>query len=241
MQVATSRASSRRSAGNSGNRSLTSTSRASASRAGASGRSRISQLTPTLVIGITPRPAGVEQHQNLQFALAGPPPGQGQIEAALAARNVALALLQRNHRPAHARQNLPEADPHWVDHCAALALVAAVKRRALGDAAGFTVEPGKAPAFRAEPTDILVRVAPAGEFPIEDSGQGRAVEEIIAGAEIMVAQDRRKRLRQMRFEPAHAPFQHRPWRWVTVEIGAEPGDLRRRPGLLRRRQKAQIG
>src|SRR5271170_508672 len=118
---------------------------------------------------------GIEQHQNLQLAFAGAPPGQGEIEAAFAAQHVAVALLQGNHRPAHAGKHLPETDPQWVDDDAALALVAPIERGSVGDPAGFAVEPGKPPALAAEPADILVRVAPPGKFPVEDAGQPVAV------------------------------------------------------------------
>src|SRR5271168_4591659 len=151
----------------------------------------------------------VEQHQNLQLAFAGAPPGQGEIEAAFAAQHVAVALLQGNHRPAHAGNHLPETDPQWVDDDAALALVAPIERGSVGDPAGFAVEPGKPPALAAEPADILVRVAPAGKFPVEDPGQAGAIEQIIAGAEIVVAQHRWDYRRDVRFEPTDAPFQRR--------------------------------
>ncbi len=180
----------------------------------------------------------VEQHQDLQLAFAGAPPGQGQIEAAFAAQHVTVALLQGNHRPAHASQHLPEMNPQRVDDRVARVSVAAVERGAVGNPAGFAVEPGKAPALGAKPADILVRVAPAGEFPVEDAGQPGAVEQVIAGAEIMVAQHRGDRRGQARFEPANAPFEHRPRRRIGVEIGSKPGDLLRWPGLLIRSQKA---
>src|SRR5271170_5887818 len=90
---------------------------------------------------------GIEQHQNLQLAFAGAPPGQGEIEAAFAAQHVAVALLQGNHRPAHAGQYLPEMDPQPVDDGAALVLVAAIERGAVSDPTVFAVEPGKAPAL----------------------------------------------------------------------------------------------
>src|SRR5271170_1100562 len=183
----------------------------------------------------------VEQHQDLQLAFAGAPPGQGEIEAAFAVQHVAVALLQGNHRPAHAGQHLPEMDPQPVDDRAALVLIAAVEWGAVGDAAGFAVEPGKAPALGAEPADILVRVAPAGKFPVEDAGQPGAIEQIISGAEIVVAQHGGDGRGHMRLEPADAPLEHRTGRRMAVEIGAKPGNLLRRPTALIGRQKAEIG
>ena len=53
-------------------------------------------------------------------------------------------------------------------------------------------------------------IAPTGEFPIEDPGQLGSVEQIITGAEIVMAQHRLGRRRGVGFEPANTPFQHRP-------------------------------
>src|SRR5439155_25983544 len=110
----------------------------------------------------------------------------------------------------------------------------------LDDAAGFAVEPGEAPALAAEPADILFRVAPAGEFPIENAGQPGSIHHVVAGAEIAVAQHRRERRRDMGFEPADRRFEHRPRLWVMVEIGAEAGNLRLGTALVRRWQKVEI-
>ena len=64
------------------------------------------------------------------------------------------------------------------------------------------------------------------------------IEHVIAGAEIAVAQHRRQRLRNMRFEPAYRPFEHRPRVGMPVEIGAEPGDV---PGRIDMGQKREVG
>src|SRR6516225_7995667 len=157
MHLATSSASGRRSSGSSGVSSFSRMSRASARSAGPLGRSRIGAVA-----------SSVEQHQKLELAFGGTPPGQCEIEVGLAADHVAVGLLQSNYRPPHAGQKLPETDPIGINRLAGLALVAAVERGAVGNPAGLPVKPRKAPALAAKPTDILVWIAPAGELPIED-------------------------------------------------------------------------
>ena len=126
-----------------------------------------------------------------------------------AADQIAVALLQGDHRPAHIREDFPEEHPLGIEPAARGGLIGVVEWRAVGDAAGFAVEPGKAPALAAEPADILVRIAPAGELPIEDAGELWPIQHVVAGAEIAVAQHRRQRLRQMRFDERAVPADHR--------------------------------
>src|SRR6185312_11259380 len=130
----------------------------------------------------------VEEPQQLELAFGGPPPGDRARQALLAAEDIAVALLQGDHGPADIGDDLPEAQPLRVDPPARLRLVAAVKVPAVRDPAGLAVEPGEAPAFAAEPGEVLVLVAPAGKLPVEDAGELRAVDEVVAGAEIAVAQ-----------------------------------------------------
>ena len=56
-----------------------------------------------------------------------------------------------------------------------------------------------------------------------------------------MAQHRRGGRGQMGFEPAHAPFEHRPRRRMGVEIGAKRRDLAGRPRILIGLQKTEIG
>src|SRR6516165_2798692 len=230
MNLATSSASGRRSSGSSGISSFISMSRASGRSAAPLGKSRMNG-----------NPVGVEQHQDLELALAGAPPGQCQVEVTLTADHVAVALLKGNHRPPHARQDFPKQDPLRVDRCSGCALIAAVERSAVGDPAGLAVEPCKAPTLAAKPTDVLVRIAPAGEFPIEDRRQRSAIQHIIAGAEIVMAEYRRRWRQHVRLEPAHTPFENRAGRRMTVEIGAKPPYLLCRPDFLIGRQKRETG
>src|SRR5437762_6076007 len=153
---------------------------------------------------------GVEQSQQLQLALAGAPANDRGAEIARPTQQVAVALLQRDDRPADIRENFPEPDAIGIEAAARCALVTTVELRALGDAAGLAVESGKPPAFAAEPADILVRIAPAGEFPIENAGQLSAVQHVVAGAKIAMAQHWPERRRDVGFEPADCPFEDRP-------------------------------
>src|SRR6516225_836183 len=138
---------------------------------------------------------------------------------------MAVALLEGNYRPPHARQDFPKADSLLVDRHAGFALIAAVERGEVGNPTALPVGPRKAPTLAAKPADILVRIAPAGEFPIEDHGQHGTVQQVIAGAEIVMAEHRPGRRRDVRLEPAHTPFDHRPRCGMTVEIVTKPGDL----------------
>src|SRR5262245_15559655 len=190
MLLATRRASRRDSGGNRGSRSLSSTSRARASRSGPVGKSRIG--------GCSMR---IEQHQNFELAFGSAAAGQRQVEISLSPDHVSVALLQCNNRPPDTCQHLPEEDAVRIYRTSGLVFVAAVERAATGDPPGFTVEPRKTPALGAEPADILVRVTPAGELPIENSSEPGAVEHVIAGAEIAVAQHRVDRRQKVRFEP----------------------------------------
>src|SRR5262249_26869200 len=114
-------------------------------------------------------------------------------EVALTVNHIAIALLERDYRPAHACQYFPEENPQPVDGMPGFTFVTVIKRGAGGDASGFPVEPRKAPAFAAKPADVFVRITPAGKFPIENPGQGGAIQHVVAGAEIMVAEHWRHR------------------------------------------------
>src|SRR5207248_4242627 len=157
------------------------------------------------------------------------------------ADQVAIALLQRDDRPAEISENLPIPDAFGIGAAARSSLIAGIEWRARGDAARLAIEPGEAPTLAAEPADILVGVAPAGEFPIEDASQRGALQQVISGAEIAVAQHRAKRRRDVGFEPARRPFEDRPRVRVQVEIGAEAGDLRRRTVLLPSIEEGEVG
>src|SRR5947207_13313313 len=92
-----------------------------------------------------PRSDGVEQHQQLQLGLAGASANDRGAEIARPTQQVAVALLQRDDRPADIRENFPEPDAIGIEPAARGALVTSVESRALGDAAGLAVEPGKPP------------------------------------------------------------------------------------------------
>jgi hypothetical protein len=184
---------------------------------------------------------GVEQHQDLQLALGGASSGQREIEISFARDHIAIALLQGDHCPPHARQHLPEKDALGVDRPPRLTLVAAIEGRAVSDAASLPVEPCEAPTFATKPADILMRIAPAGKFPIENPGQGGAIEHVIPRAEIMVTEHRLDRRGGVRLKPADAPFEHWPRRRMIFEIGAKSGDLVRWATLFIGSQECEIG
>ena len=113
-------------------------------------------------------PVRVEQHQQFEVAFGGAAADDRGDEVARALDQIAVALLQRDDGPADIRQHFPEPHPLRVETPPRRRLVSPIERVALGDAAGLAIEPREAPALAAEPADILVRIAPAGEFPIED-------------------------------------------------------------------------
>ena len=175
-------------------------------------------------------PVRIEQHQHFEFALGGAPADQcadrGSRSPPIMYRSLCCNAMIAQRTFASTSQKSTRSGSSRRPR---RAFVATIERGAVGDAAGLAVEPGKTPALAAEPADILVRIAPAGELPIEDAGQLGAVQHVVAGAEIAVAQHRVSGSRQMGFEPANAPFEHRARLGMTVEIGAEAGDLLRRP------------
>src|SRR5882672_8359344 len=132
----------------------------------------------------------IQQHQQFEFALGRAAADKGEAEALLAADPVAVALLQGDDRPADIGEDFPEPYPLRVEPPPRLGLIAPVKINTIGNAADLAVEPGEAPTLAAQPTDILIGVAPTGEFPVEDAGQFGAIQHVIAGAEIAMAQHR---------------------------------------------------
>src|SRR5215472_2358438 len=230
MLLATSRRSRWASGGNRGSRSLSSTSRASANKDGPVGKSRTGR-----------RSVRIEKHQNFELTFCRPPSGQREIEIAFPSDQIAVALLQCDNGPADARQHLPEEDALPVDPPARLMLVTTIEGRTVGDPSGLAIEPREAPAFAAKPSDIFVRIAPAGKLPIENPGQFGTVEHIVAGAVIVMTEHRLNRRRDMRLEPTDAPFEDRPRHRMPIEIGSESCDLLRWPDLLVGRQEGEIG
>src|SRR3546814_14561014 len=111
------------------------------------------------------------------------------------------ALLQGDDRPAHMGEDLPIMDLFGIDAAAGFFAVAAIEMDTVGDAAGLLLPGTEAPALGAEPADVLVRIAPAGEFPIEDRRQAGFVDHVVAGAEVVMRQydlTRRRRSEERR-------------------------------------------
>src|SRR5215471_14348033 len=230
MLLATSRRSRWASGGNRGSRSLSSTSRASANKDGPVGKSRTGR-----------RSVRIEKHQNFELTFCRPPSGQREIEIAFPSDQIAVALLQRDDGPAYACQHLPEEDALSVYRPARFPFVTTIEGCAVGDSSGLAIEPREAPTLAAKPTDVFVRVAPAGELPIQNAGQIGAVEHVVAGAIIVMAEHRLNRRRKMRLDPTDAPFEDRPRYGMFVEIGTEPGNLLRWSNVFVCGQEGEIG
>ncbi len=60
----------------------------------------------------------------------------------------------------------------------------------------------KAPAARAEPANVDMRVAPVAELPVEDACQLSVLGHVIAGTEVAVTQDWRVAFGCVSFQPA---------------------------------------
>ncbi len=106
------------------------------------------------------------------------------------------------------------------------------------EAAGLAPIGAEAPIAEAEPADVLVGIAPTCEIPIEQRGEAAFVGEIIAGAKIAVAEDRRCRRRRMAKKPAHAPFGH----GMRFTMGFEKARERTQPrGCRIGRRRAETG
>src|SRR5213080_1608379 len=127
------------------------------------------------------RSCAIEQEQQLQLAFAGAAADDRGREIARAADQVTIALLQGDDRPAEIGENLPILDAFGIEAAARCGLITGIEWCTRGDAAGLAIEPGEAPGLAAEPADILIGIAPAGEFPIENAGQLRTIQQVIAG------------------------------------------------------------
>ena len=147
--------------------------------------------------------------------------------------------MKRDRRPADMGHYLVEMDFSGVDPAPALRLVAGVERGPVGDAAGLQRIGAEAPASGAEPGDILHRVGPAGELPVEDARQAAVLHHVVAGAEIVVAEDDLAGLHGMRLQPAQAPFDDRVRHRLGIEEAAVERDARRRRVRRRRAEEGE--
>ena len=94
--------------------------------------------------------------------------GQARVPGLSRCRRVALRLVGSDARPSGYGRRFPTTHARHVHGAAAASLVARIERLAGADAARLQIRAPEAPAFRAEPAEIGHRVAPAGDFPIED-------------------------------------------------------------------------
>ena len=95
------------------------------------------------------------------------------------------------------------------------------------------------PAFGAERTEVLVRVAPPAPFPIEDGNRSPVVDETAPGARGAVAEHGPGAFRYVALELAHRPLQHRLRIADRLESSAKPVDTPGRQVARRRIQKAE--
>src|SRR6185312_16683401 len=139
--------------------------------------------------------------------------------------------------PADMGGDLPVVNGCRVDAAAGGGLVAAIEGRARGDAPGLAIDGAEAPASSAEPADVGHRVAPGGEFPIEDGGEPVLVDEVVAGAEVLMDEHDLARRPAVQLQPAQAPFQDRVGIAEFVEVAAVELDAIETGTVRRRRQE----
>src|SRR5690349_3460379 len=109
--------------------------------------------------------------QQVVVAFDGAQTGQREIKRRFLAGSVALALLERDDRPADRRHRFPIAHACIIDRLTGAFFIAGIESRAGADAAGLALDRAEAPAAGAEPAEILVGIAPAGKLEIEDRGE----------------------------------------------------------------------
>ena len=115
------------------------------------------------------------QREDLVLEIAQDVAGQRELERRLDAGAMALALLQRDHRPAQVRHDLPVDAARTRPPCGPTrASYSCRKSSRVRDAAAPAILVlAEAPALREDPADVLERIAERGEFPVEHAGEPR--------------------------------------------------------------------
>ena len=103
----------------------------------------------------------------------------------------------------------------------------------MADAAGLAVIGAEPPAFGAEPADVIMAIAPASEFPIQDAGQPILVHHVVTGAEVAVAKDQFAPGRGVPFQPPQAPLEDGMGGGKAIQVMAQPIDRMQRRARLR--------
>src|SRR5690242_17494652 len=85
-------------------------------------------------------------------------------------------------------RDLPKAHAPIIDVAAGDIPVAVIKRFAAADASGLAVRQATAAAARAQPAEILHRIAPTSPLEVEDAGELLAVGDKIAEPQVAMAQ-----------------------------------------------------
>jgi hypothetical protein len=115
---------------------------------------------------------------------------------------MALALLERDDRPADMRHDLPIPERRGIDGAARAGFVFPKKIFGIRDAPDHILMLPEAPAFGENPTDVFERVAPCDELPVEHAGNRPLVDEIVTGAVITVYESRLLPGRRIALAPA---------------------------------------
>src|SRR5687767_2098126 len=120
---------------------------------------------------------------------------------------MALALLQRDHGPANVRHDLPVPQRRPIHGATGAPAIFIQKVRSVGDAADGIAMPPEAPAFGKEPADVLQRIAPRDEFPVEHARERAFVHQVITRAVIAVYESGLFASWRVSRAPAQAPLQ----------------------------------
>src|SRR5689334_2830872 len=123
------------------------------------------------------------------------------------------------------RHHLPVFERGGIDRALGAKLVLRKKILRVRYTAHGILMLAEAPALREKPSDVLVRIAEAGEFPIEHSRKTAVVDEIIAGAVIAMDEGGLLASGRIAFAPAQAPFEHRIRLREGIEIAAITRDV----------------
>ena len=140
--------------------------------------------------------------QQILFDLRQHAAGQRQFKRGFRAGGVARPLLDRDRRPAQIGRRFPISDGILIDSAARRFLIACVEVRPVRQPPGLPFRLPEPPRRGAEPSQILHRIGPAGELPVDDGGQPSPVDHVVSRPVIPVAQHQLTRRRRVQRQPA---------------------------------------
>jgi len=160
-------------------------------------------------IGHDLRGGVTQREQDVEFLLADPAAEHRVLDRRLGVGEVPLGLTAAEQRPPHGAVQLPPPLGFLVRRAAAAGRVA---RHQVGAAAEPAGRAGRAepPGLRAQPAQVLPRVAAMGEFPVQHPVQPVRADHQVAGPEVTVDQRVRHGRRFMLGQPAQADLQRGP-------------------------------